>query len=88
MSAPARALSLVIAAYQRVFAWRPSPCRFYPTCSTYAREALEVHGAGRGLWLTARRLARCQPWGGYGIDPVPPDPRRATAAAPPTRTYV
>ena len=60
-----------IAAYQRAFAGRPSPCRFFPTCSEYSREAIETHGAGRGLWLTIRRLARCRPFGPSGFDPVP-----------------
>jgi uncharacterized protein len=60
-----------IATYQRAFEGRPSPCRFYPTCSEYGREAIEVHGAGRGLWLTVRRLARCRPFGPSGFDPVP-----------------
>ena len=52
-------------------AGRPSPCRYDPTCSTYALEALERHGALRGSWLTVRRLGRCHPWGGQGWDPVP-----------------
>lgn len=52
--------------------WTPPACRFTPTCSTYAIEALQRHGAGRGVWLTVRRLAQCHPWGGYGYDPVPP----------------
>ena len=47
-------------------------CRFHPTCSDYSIEALEVHGALRGTWLTVRRLLRCQPFGGAGFDPVPP----------------
>jgi uncharacterized protein len=64
--------------YQQSFAWRPSPCRFTPTCSSYAHEALTVHGFARGLWLTVRRLARCRPFGPSGYDPVP-DP---TAHAP------
>ena len=46
-------------------------CRFQPTCSSYALEALEKHGLLRGTWLTINRLAKCHPWGGYGIDPVP-----------------
>ena len=50
-------------------------CRFQPSCSHYGLRALEVHGAWRGGWLTARRLARCQPWGGSGFDPVPGDSR-------------
>ena len=47
-------------------------CRYLPTCSDYALEALETHGAARGSWLTLRRLARCHPFGGDGFDPVPP----------------
>ena len=57
--------------YQRAFDGRPSPCRFTPSCSTYAREALVVHGSGRGTWLTLRRLVRCRPLGPSGFDPVP-----------------
>jgi len=49
-----------------------SGCRFYPTCSTYAIEALRDHGAIRGFWLSLRRILRCNPWGGQGYDPVPP----------------
>lgn len=49
----------------------PSACRFYPTCSAYAREAIENWGVWRGSWLALRRLARCHPLGGHGIDPVP-----------------
>jgi len=46
-------------------------CRFTPTCSVYAAEAVRRHGAVRGSWLAVRRLMRCQPWGGCGHDPVP-----------------
>lgn len=49
-------------------------CRFEPSCSRYAAEAIATHGAARGGWLALRRLARCHPWGGAGIDPVPPRP--------------
>lgn len=49
----------------------PSACRFVPTCSEYAREAIMYQGVWRGLWLTLRRLARCHPWGGHGFDPAP-----------------
>jgi putative membrane protein insertion efficiency factor len=47
-------------------------CRFYPSCSAYALEAVQLHGAVRGSWLAARRLARCHPWNPGGFDPVPP----------------
>ena len=46
-------------------------CRFHPTCSAYALEALQKHGGIKGLWLTIKRVARCHPWGGSGIDNVP-----------------
>jgi putative membrane protein insertion efficiency factor len=49
-------------------------CRFFPTCSSYALEALATHGAARGLWLTLRRLGRCHPWHSGGFDPVPAAP--------------
>ena len=60
--------------YQRAYEGRPSPCRFTPSCSAYAHEALTVHGTWRGLWLTLRRLARCRPFGPSGFDPVPEGP--------------
>jgi uncharacterized protein len=47
-------------------------CRYEPSCSTYAAEAVARHGALRGSWLAAHRLCRCGPWGGQGYDPVPP----------------
>lgn len=48
-----------------------SNCRFYPTCSHYSIEAIKTHGAGKGSWLSARRISRCHPWSEGGYDPVP-----------------
>ena len=54
-------------------------CRFYPTCSNYAIEALRTHGAARGSYLALRRVCRCHPWNEGGVDPVPP--KNSSAAA-------
>ena len=51
--------------------WLGSNCRYQPTCSSYAIEALQVHGAIKGGWLALKRIGRCHPWGGSGYDPVP-----------------
>ncbi|MEO6405281.1 MAG: membrane protein insertion efficiency factor YidD [Ferruginibacter sp.] len=60
----------------KIYQWILSPllgpkCRFTPTCSQYSIEALKKYGPIKGLWLTARRVAKCHPWGGHGHDPVP-----------------
>ena len=60
----------------KVYYWVLSPllgnrCRYVPSCSEYAQQALQKHGVVKGLWLTAKRLSRCHPWGGHGFDPVP-----------------
>jgi len=59
--------------------WLGHSCRFRPTCSEYALEAIDRHGALKGGWLTLRRLGRCHPWGGHGYDPVPPETAAADA---------
>lgn len=71
MSPAARLAHLAVRGYRSVTAGRPPACRYDPSCSTYALEALERHGARRGTWLTLRRIGRCHPWGGHGWDPVP-----------------
>jgi putative membrane protein insertion efficiency factor len=67
----ARLLLGALNVYQQLRSHRPSPCRFIPSCSEYAREAVTTHGAARGSWMAARRLGRCHPLGGRGFDPVP-----------------
>jgi uncharacterized protein len=77
---PERAALAMIHIYQGLRSGSVSPCRFYPSCSAYAEEAVEQHGAWRGGLLAARRVARCHPFGGRGVDLVPlevrPDQRR------------
>ena len=68
-----RAALHALHAYQSARACQLSPCRFYPSCSAYAVEAVERHGAARGMWLAVKRLARCHPLGGRGVDLVPLD---------------
>jgi putative membrane protein insertion efficiency factor len=62
----------LIGFYQQVLSpYWPSACRYSPSCSHYAQDAIEVHGLFKGALLAAKRLARCTPWGGEGYDPVP-----------------
>ena len=84
----ARAMRGLIIGYQRATNHRPSPCRYVPSCSYYAAEAVEVHGAAKGVWLSIRRLLRCRPGGPSGWDPVPdangrlaPDPTASEAVS-------
>jgi len=70
-SSTARLLTSLIHGYQGARSGRPTGCRYLPTCSEYAAEAIDRHGPARGSFLAIRRIARCGPWGGHGIDPVP-----------------
>jgi len=68
----AKLFVLIVRGYQLVVSpWLPPACRYTPSCSQYAIEALQRHGALRGAWLAARRLARCHPFRPGGYDPVP-----------------
>ena len=69
-------LVLAIRCYQLATSWAPATCRYHPTCSGYAIQAIRAHGALRGSILAARRIGRCHPWHEGGYDPVPP-PRSA-----------
>ncbi len=66
-----KTIVMLIKGYQRLRAGGMSPCRYYPSCSNYALEALEVHGVRRVLWMAAKRVSGCNPLGGSGFDPVP-----------------
>lgn len=67
-----RILIAIVRFYQLAISpWLPASCRYAPTCSAYAIEAIERFGAGRGGWLALKRIGRCHPWGGHGFDPVP-----------------
>lgn len=75
MTLAARGLMALVQAYRFVLRpILPPTCRFTPSCSEFAMQALARHGAIRGSWLTFRRITRCHPWGGFGYDPVPGDP--------------
>ena len=80
-----RLVVAVIRLYKRcVSRFLPRVCRFQPTCSDYAIEALQTHGAWRGGWLAVKRVCRCHPFSTCGHDPVPPAPGRADGADQPT----
>lgn len=81
MSPAAVVLRALVRVYRAVRAGKLPCCRYEPTCSAYALEALEHHGATRGSWLCLRRVARCNPWGGFGFDPVPESRPAAPTAA-------
>jgi putative membrane protein insertion efficiency factor len=90
-SAAARVLAAAITGYRRFISPLLMPrCRFLPSCSAYALEAVQLHGALRGCWLAARRLSRCHPFHAGGLDPVPsgrePVPPPGDGPALPTRS--
>jgi len=69
-------MNKILLAVVRAYRYAVSPmlgqhCRFHPSCSAYAAEAIERHGAARGVWLAVKRIARCHPWHAGGYDPVP-----------------
>ena len=78
-SLAARTVLALIGIYQRLTPGRPSPCRFYPSCSDYASEAVAVHGALRGVGLALWRVSRCRPLGPHGVDLVP-EPKKARSS--------
>ena len=72
MSPLAHVLSWLVKGYRLILSpWLGNSCRFDPTCSVYALEALRRHGGIKGGWMAARRVGRCHPWGGAGVDDVP-----------------
>jgi hypothetical protein len=92
MTVGARVLSVPIRGWRVLSTRLPSRCRFHPSCSAYALEALGRHGAPRGTLLAARRIGRCHPWNPGGLDPVPPakaeraNVRSHNPALPPAET--
>ena len=85
-SLPSRLLMLPIRGWRVITGFLPPRCRFYPSCSEYALDALTLHGARRGSWLAVRRIGRCHPWHEGGLDPVPQSnvcshPRQPVAVA-------
>jgi putative membrane protein insertion efficiency factor len=83
VSLPARVLMLPIRAWRLLSVHLPARCRFHPSCSQYALEALTLHGARRGAWLAIRRVGRCHPWHDGGLDPVPMPNVRSNRAVHP-----
>lgn len=80
----AQILALPIRAYRLLWSpWVGHNCRYQPTCSAYALEALERHGALKGAWLAMRRIGRCHPFGASGYDPVPPQKGQTPPQNPP-----
>jgi putative membrane protein insertion efficiency factor len=86
------ALRVVLLGLIRFYQWGISPllgphCRFAPTCSQYAVEAIQTWGPLRGGWLALKRIGRCHPWGGHGYDPVPHPPSRQASTKASNRIH-
>ena len=84
-------MRVVLVALLKAYRFAISPlygevCRYHPSCSAYALEAVTVHGSIRGSWLAVRRVGRCHPWAEGGLDPVPPRPASRPGASTPTPT--
>ena len=79
---PSFTLFCFIEFYQNVISPRRNKkghfCRYYPTCSEYAVQALKIHGPFKGFWLASKRISKCHPWGTHGYDPVPPKQKKKT----------
>ena len=75
LSLPSYLLIALVKFYKIIISpWLPMACRYTPTCSEYAMEALKKYGAIKGGWLAVKRISSCHPWGGHGYDPVPARP--------------
>ncbi|MBC8079742.1 MAG: membrane protein insertion efficiency factor YidD [Gorillibacterium sp.] len=73
-----RSVKVPINFYRKVISPLKKPsCRYYPTCSQYALDAIDEYGAARGMWMAAKRIARCHPFHPGGFDPVPPNPKNS-----------
>lgn len=83
MSPLARIFHTLISIYRVTLALLiPGQCRYLPTCSEYGLEAVKRHGAITGGWLTIKRVSRCHPWAGHGLDPVPLNPNSSNSSHP------
>mgnify|MGYP001191997863 CR=1 FL=1 len=69
-----KAAKVLIHGYQKIFSYREPTCRYFPSCSEYADEAINRYGITKGSWISLKRLLRCHPWGNSGYDPVPGRP--------------
>jgi len=69
-----KTIKFLIGGYQQISSFKEPTCRYFPSCSEYADEAIDRHGVTKGSWISIKRLLRCHPWGNYGYDPVPGRP--------------